>query len=332
MRSHFNANVPSRMPTTQIGRVLKELASDAGAPEDALDVEEESGPETANGVPAATLAPQVTDLQEAQEEELGEPQPRPREAGERPAPLSEVSTREAPAPLPEREPVQPAPVRTGEPQSRLTSGHERVAALRQRLAIAAQPVTAVTDPKRTADTVREVVEELRARLELSIQERGQLLQTLEETRAALARTEAELERERKARAAAESRAEDRQRIADDAVAEAEALAAERDQVLAELAEQRRLDDEQTALLVEIEAAMSAREVEHAATAKELAELRDQLDLRALEVADLQSRLQTEAADRAKLENRLRDMEAEVARLKEASAALEAIEAMVTRRT
>jgi DNA repair exonuclease SbcCD ATPase subunit len=324
MRSHFNANVPTRMPTTQIGRVLKELASEESE-QDATGAEETVHPVIANGGSTGELDREHSELEEPEPVASQPLAPPSREAVAVEAPRAEAPPRPA-APEP-----APSPAGQTREQSRLASGHERVAALRQRLAIAAQPSTAATDPKRTAATVREVVEELRARLEVSIQERSQLLETLEETRAALARAESELERERKTRVAAETRAEDRQRIADDAVAEAEALATERDQVLAELAEQRRLDDEQTALLVEIEASLTAREAERASSGRELAELRDDLDLKALEVADLESRLQAEAADRAKLESRLRETEAEVARLKEASVALEAIEAMVTRR-
>src|SRR5690606_40868619 len=112
----------------------------------------------------------------------------------------------------------------------------------------ARPPVEEVEPARMAAAVREVIDELRARLDNAIQERTRLAEELEEVRAALARAQAEIERERAARAAAEARAEERARIADEAVAEAEAVAAERDQVLAELAERRRLDEEQAAVL------------------------------------------------------------------------------------
>ncbi|MGH7462621.1 MAG: hypothetical protein ACREMA_16560, partial [Longimicrobiales bacterium] len=126
----------------------------------------------------------------------------------------------------------------------------------------------------------------------------------------------------------ELQAEERGQVAMQAVAEAEALAAERDLVLGELAERRRLGEQQTALLTDAEAALDRQTVENATTARELAEARELLDLRAAEVADLESRLQSEAAKRGGVEARCRELEAEVARLAESAAALEAIKAMV----
>jgi hypothetical protein len=84
-------------------------------------------------------------------------------------------------------------------------------------------------------------------------------------------------------------------------AEAEALAAERDQVLGELAELRRLEGERTGLLTEIEAALAERDAERQSAARELAEARDLADLHAAEVADLETRLQEEATSRARAE-------------------------------
>jgi hypothetical protein len=100
--------------------------------------------------------------------------------------------------------------------------------------------------------VRELIELLRAKLESAIEERSRLAGELDEARAALARGEADLKKERRARASFEAQAEERQRIADEAVTEAEALAAERDQVLEEIAGLRGLED-RAALLQEAEA-------------------------------------------------------------------------------
>lgn len=130
------------------------------------------------------------------------------------------------------------------------------------------------------------------------------------------------------RADVEAQAEERGQVAVQAVAEAEALAAERDLVLSELAERRRLNDEQAALLADAEAAFERHAAESATTARQLEQAREQLDLRAAEVADIESRLQAEAAKRAGAEARCRELEAEVARLAEAATALEAIRAML----
>jgi chromosome segregation ATPase len=215
--------------------------------------------------------------------------------------------------------------------SRGSAGRERVAALRERLAVAAKAPTTGAEPRRTATAVREAVDALRARLDESVRERAELAGALDESRAALASAEAALRKERKARAAVEMQAEERARIADEAVAEAEALAGERDQVLGELAHQRRIEDEQATLLVEAEAVLARRNAERAAGSRELTQARELIRVQAADVADLSARLQGDRAERARIEARCRELEAEVARLGEAREALDTIGEMVTRR-
>ncbi|MQA90839.1 MAG: hypothetical protein GEU90_11460 [Gemmatimonas sp.] len=326
MRNGFNASVPARMPRTQIGRVLTELVSEPEAP----DVE--GAEESAATEPAVEIGPTVAGEMTI-ELPLEASRGAATEAISRPVSARPAVEIEPAVPEPKVEPAAPPadPSRLATDPSRLAAGHERIAALRDRLAAAARHSTAAAEPGKTAAVVREMVEDLRVRLDEAVHERTQLNASLDEARAALTRVGAELERERKARVSADARAEERQRIADDAVAEAEALAAERDQLIGELTEHRTLDDEQAALLMEIEAELAQREAGRATAARDLAELRELLDVRDLELADLQSRLKAEAADRARLETRNRDLEADVARLTKASEALEAIEAMVTRR-
>ena len=129
------------------------------------------------------------------------------------------------------------------------------------------------------------------------------------------------------RAAVEAQAEERQKIADDAVAEAEALAAERDQVLVDLAEQRRLESEQSALLIEAESILGRRDAERSAAARDLAEARELLELGKADSADLEAQLQAEVADKKRIEARCRELEAELARMTKATQALESIEAI-----
>ena len=185
--------------------------------------------------------------------------------------------------------------------SRVASGRERITKLRERLAVTAHVPAGAAEPKKTAAAVRDLIDALRARLEASIEERSRLAGELDDARAALARGGAELEKERRARASLEAQAEERRRIADDAVAEAEALAAERDQVLEEMADLHRLE-EQGALLKEAEAAL----------------------------ADLEARLQEALAARVRAEARCGALEAEVERLSAAGEALEALEALMRR--
>ena len=198
-------------------------------------------------------------------------------------------------------PKQRVPAARAAPAASAKSGGERAASLRQRLAMSAHGANGGTEPQQTAAAVRELIEAMRARLESSIEERNRLATELEELRAALARSEGELKKERRARASLEAQGQERQRIAEDAVAEAEALAAERDQVLEEIAGLRALENH-AALLQEAEA----------------------------ELADLDTRLQEAQSGRARAEARCRELTSEVERLSAAGEALEALESLVRR--
>jgi chromosome segregation protein len=197
----------------------------------------------------------------------------------------------APKPSPRVAPAKVAPAK---------SGKERTASLRERLAMSAHGAGGA-EPQQTAARVRELIEGMRARLESAIEERTRLAGELEETRAALGRSEAELKKERRARGQLEAQAEERRRIAEEAVAEAEALAAERDQVLEEIAGLRGLENH-AALLQEAEA----------------------------ELADLDTRLQETDSARARAEARCRELTADVERLSAAGEAIEALESLVKR--
>jgi chromosome segregation ATPase len=308
MTGGFNANVPARKPRTRIGQVLTELTSepDAGAV-DSGERTPSPMPETTNG---ADVAPAV-ETRAAADPEVAE---------------TAVAAPEPNAPrIPPKE-------RAGREQdaSRLAAGRDRVASLRERLAHAARAPVAATEPKRAAAAVLEVIDDLRARLAKAMAERVEMADALEDTRAELARARSDIEKERKVRTAVEARAEERAKIAADAVAEAEALASERDQVLSELAEQRRLDDEQAALLAEAEAVLERRDEERQAAAEERAELRDALEARAVQLSEMDSRLDAAAADYARLEARCQELEGQVTALTEAREALESLEATVNR--
>jgi chromosome segregation ATPase len=257
----FDANVPARKPRP-ISRVLSELTAPGGG-----------GSE--NGTPATSI-----------ESENGTP----------PTTIEPVAL----APTPDVT-SPPATLKQSSRVPRGTSGRERTASLRERLAATARGSAGEAEPQQTAAAVRELIDRLRAKLESAIEERSRLAGELEEARAALARSEAELKKERRARASLEAQAEERRRIGEEAVAEAEALAAERDQVLEEIAGLRGLED-QAALLQDAEA----------------------------ELADLDTRLQEAQSGRARAEARCRELTSEVERLSAASAALEGLEALVRR--
>jgi hypothetical protein len=296
VRSAFESSVPARKPKTQIGRVLTELTAQPPAPTDAVE-DDPAGASAHNGADssAAVLAFET-------------PPPRASEPGATPRDARRVPDTAA-----------------------VSSEWDRLAALRKRLELAAQPPALGTEPRNTAAAVRKHIEELRTRLEDALRERLDLARTLETTRNALARAEAELERERKTRSHMEAQANERQQVALQAVAEAEALAGERDLVLGELAERRRLQSEESVLLSDAEAALNRHRAANESVARELADARELLDLRATEIAELESRLESEAAERARVEARCRELEADIARFAETADALAVIREMVTPR-
>ena len=298
MRTSFDASVPARKPKTHINRVLNELTArtdaavlDPVAGEPIVEIEQDSAEEFTTVPTNGTPAP-----------------PQPRRASE-PAAAPREST-----------------VLQQDPATRVTTEWERLAALRERLDVAAKPRSIGNEPQHTAAAVRKLIDDLRARLDAALKERSEVAATLETTRASLARVEAELEQERATRAALEGQADERAQVAMQAVAEAEALAAERDLVLSELSERRRLGNEQTTLLADAEAAINRLSSQNESTGRELVEAHELCELRAAEIADLEARLQSEAADRSRVESRCRELEA---RLTESASAMHAIKSMVS---
>ena len=310
MTRGFDANVPARKPRTKIGRVISELtAVPEPAESAATDEERERDADHVNGAAIDS----------------------PRNGGPERGTAISSERAQRPTILRDEEAAPPTSPHAGPTVTTSRSGgREQIARLRERLAAAARTRGDAAEAKDTAGAIREMVDGLRERLESSTRERTELTDALEQARAALARVEAELGKERRARAGLEAQAEERRRIADDAVAEAEALAEERDQVLYELAELRRIETEQAALLTEAEAELARREAERESAAEELAEVRSLVDLRSADAVDLEGRLQDESAARARVEARCRELEAEVARLSDAREALQSIEAMLAR--
>ncbi|MGH7467964.1 MAG: hypothetical protein ACRENP_08260 [Longimicrobiales bacterium] len=300
MKSGFEASVPTRKPKTQIGRVLTELTAQSAAPE----------PQTTEEDAVRELVQDTAEL--AVSVPASEVVPAPRQRG-----VAEPAAR-----------VRAPIVLHQDPATRVLGDWERLAALRQRLADAAEPQSPGSEPQHTAAAVRKVIDDLRARLAAALSDRSEFERTLETTRAALTRAETELEHERRIRTHIESQADEREKVAVQAVAEAEALAAERDLVIGELAERLRLENEQSSLLAEAEAALTRHRTANEAAAREVAALRD---LRSAEVDDLETRLQAETAERSKLEIRCRELVSQVARLSETAEALDAIKEMVSPR-
>ena len=331
MTGGFDANVPVRKPRTKISRVISDMTS---PPPGGAQVDEERRAEAVPPPEEVIVERVFGAFRAVPEPEL--PRMQEREA----AHAAEVAAAPTPAPAPAfasaRPAATPPPVKptlrkaTAAP-SPVAGSREQIAKLRERLAATAHVRTGAAEPQRTASAVREVMDGMRDRIESSARERVELAAALEAARSALAQANADLSREKRMREGLTAQAEERRRIADDAVAEAEALAAERDQVLGELAEHRRLEGDQTSLLGEVETALSQRDAEREQTARELAEARSLLNVRAAEIMELETRLEDERASRARIDVRCRELESELARMSEAREALEVIEATLHRR-
>jgi chromosome segregation ATPase len=299
VRSAFESSVPARKPRTQIGRVLTELTAQPG---DEAEAPAGDAPRLSAENGSETLAP-----------------------GSAGGSTSSPAVRaDEPLALPQEPAMQ-------QDATRVAGEWDRLAALRKRLEAAAQPPSIGIEPQHTAAAVRKHIDELGARAERATRERAELAKTLEETRQAFARTQAELEQERKTRRQVEAQTAEREQVALEAVAEAEALAGERDLVLGQLAEHRRLENEERALLAEAEAALTRHRAANEAVVRELADARQLLDLRATEISELRLRIETEAAEKARVEARCRELEAELARAAETAEALAAIKEMVAAR-
>ena len=66
-------------------------------------------------------------------------------------------------------------------------------------------------------------------------------------------------------------------------------------------------------------------------ARELADVRQLLDLRVTEISELETRIRDEVAERTKVDARCRELEAELARMAQTAEALAAIKEMVVPR-
>jgi hypothetical protein len=178
VRSAFEASVPARKPKTQIGRVLTELTTQSAAIESVEDAANHQSVENGNETPPAATASETA--------------------------ASSVAPTGEPVPV-TREPV------VVQDATRVAGEWDRLAALRKRLELAAQPPSLGTEPQHTAAAVRKHIDELRARAEGATRERAELAKMLEETRSACARG-GELEQERKIRRQIEAQAAERERL------------------------------------------------------------------------------------------------------------------------
>lgn len=210
-------------------------------------------------------------------------------------------------------------------------GRARIAELRGRLAATTRPRVTAAEvvPADATAVVRQAVDELRARLVSALADRDALARSLEATRDELAEAHKELHARSAALEEARSLAREREGVAEDLAAEAEALAEERDQALARILDLKALDEQQTALLADAEEALADRDRLLAEADRELQELASLLDLRAAEAEELSSALEERTRERDVLASRLKALEAEVEGLSGTREALAEIQRLVS---
>lgn len=205
----------------------------------------------------------------------------------------------------------------------------RIERLKQRLDLAARRHAEPSpEPSTTASRVKETVGTLKERLERSAQEQRATLQALEQARRAVTETQGLLEAERRQRIAAEGLAEERQKIALGLVAESEAMAEERDQALARIAELRAVDEEQAKLLDGLERELDAERARAEEARHQVVELRSALEAVNAEVELAEVRLDQLRAEKRAVEERAQKLENEILRSQGAREALTEIQRLV----
>jgi hypothetical protein len=346
MKSGFDANVPKRKPRTRLGVMLSEL-------DDASPVVP-SSPPSPSPVPGPSesrvesLESRVPDLgaplvEEALADAFSDglvvvtPTPPPTPSLPAPAPQnSQLSTLDSRLPSDPRLTTQDSRLRerptapeihTG--GSTVKTGKARIAELRARLEAAnKRREEKPPEPEMTATRVRETVAALSQRLEQTRTETAGLTRTLDAAKRELGETQEQLELERKARISAETLAAERQMVADELLAESEALAQERDRALAVIAELKELDAQQASLLGQLETTLAERDKALDKAQAQLVELRAAADAATADADAMQARLHLVLSERSDLESRLGRLEAELSRANSARAALGEIQKLV----
>ncbi|HWV39778.1 MAG TPA: hypothetical protein VN033_15010 [Vulgatibacter sp.] len=184
-------------------------------------------------------------------------------------------------------------------------------------------------PAGAAAAVRVAVADLRARLAAALSERDELARTLEATRDDLRRVGQELAARTRELEAARQLAAERASVAEELAAEGEALAEERDQALARILELKSLDEQQTRLLEEAQAALAERDRRLSEGAAQTRELVGLIDAQAVEIEDLHARLAESSREGERTAARIAAQEAELRKLVGTREALTEIQRLIS---
>lgn len=321
MKSAFDANVPKRKPRTRLGTMLADIEVPEAEADPRPTPEVEAIPEAeANPTQVRTAEPKV---------DAARAEPAPAQAvvaAKAQAPRTVVAAK-ALAPAPKRV-AAARPSRAVPGGEVVQAGRDRLEALRQRLAVAERVRQPALEPALTADRVRDTVAQLKSRLDEVLTERKGLLTGLEQARQALATAVTDVERERSDRSSADSLAEERGRVADALMAESEALADERDQALARISDLKLLDEEQSAVLQQMEEGLAQR-TEELNTAQTHAEgLRSALDATQTDLSLTIGQLEEERDSAARLTREVADLQDQLSHAESAKSALSEIQRLV----
>jgi DNA repair exonuclease SbcCD ATPase subunit len=322
MKSAFDANVPRLRP---LGH-KKAAEPTAGA----TVATREPSPPPAPEAPAEPAPPEATAarLREAVRVRTRRGQARVQSApaGTGVAFAERIARAVAGVETPRAEAAPASPVQ----DDTLDRGRERVQRLRERLATALQtgPADGPVEPRAATEATRHLVESFQARLRALAEERDALEDSLAAQRSEGERLRAELAEGRQRLEASEATARERVELARGLMHEVEALGCERDQALERVAALKALDEQQTRLLGEAEAALAGQQARLTACEEREASLTHELEARAAEVAELHGRLARRTAERDELLERVQALEAEVQGLQETRQALAEIKRMV----
>ncbi len=328
MKSAFDANVPRRKPRTRLGTMLADIETPEVSPEPEIEASKpkaEAPKAQAKTAEAAVTEPKKTVPDEAKA--TVQPQVDSTPADEQATPSARIEAPKALRPAAKRAAVSRA-TRAAPAGEVVQAGRDRLDALRQRLAVAERVRQPALEPALTADRVRDTVAQLKSRLDEVLTERKALLSGLEQARQALASAVSDVAREQNDRAAADALAEERGRVADALMSESEALADERDQALARISDLRLLDEEQSAVLQQMEDSLASRSEELTTSQSDAEALRGTLDATQTDLSLTIGQLEEERDNAARLSRQVADLEGQLSQAENAKSALSEIQRLV----
>ena len=209
------------------------------------------------------------------------------------------------------------------------AGRERIEALRARLAEAnRRTLEPSPEPSTMASKVRATVEALRNELIAEKDARRTLQSKVDRQAAHLSALQEELKKEKRARENAEALAAERERVTAELLDESEALAEERDRALSRIAELRTLESTRGEILSELETALQEKDVALELARRRMQELQEALDSSSAEMSLTELKLADAREVAEQAAHRVAALEKEVAEASETRDALLEIQKVV----